>query len=176
MRLHPDHAAAGDLARRAPDARLEPLDLRLGGHRARPDGDVVALGEDPAVEVRGDVAADVHLGEVVVVGHGLVGEADALLERDGRRVVPRADLAGDTAVGAVRADDGVDLEDAPGGGGATGVGGDVVDEVRVGGEVGGEGERGDEARDEGGAGVGGAAAEEGVEHLAAEHGDGGAGW
>ena len=45
-----------------------------------------------------------------------------------------------------------------------------MDEVGVGGPRG-ERERGDEARDELGPGLNGAAAEEGIEHLAAEHGD-----
>ena len=47
---------------------------------------MVALGEHLAVEVRGILHAHVHLGEVVVVLHGLVVEPDALPEGGGRQV------------------------------------------------------------------------------------------
>ena len=42
-----------------------------------------ALGEHPAVEVGRDVVADVHLGQVHVVRHLVVGDADALLRTRG---------------------------------------------------------------------------------------------
>ncbi len=61
-----------------PQARAcERLVKTLGG--ARTDGDVVILGEDPAVEIGGHVVAHVHLGQVLVVLHLVVRDADALL-------------------------------------------------------------------------------------------------
>ena len=74
------------------------------------DSDVVVLGEDPPVKVGRDVVADVHLRQVAVVGHLVLGDADALLEGDGVVVLARADLLGDAAVGAVGAEHDVDVE------------------------------------------------------------------
>lgn len=72
VRLYLDHLPTGDLRPGpGPDPGLVLLDLWLGHHHH-----VVALGEDPPVEVWRDVAADVHLGEVLVVGHLLRWEAD----------------------------------------------------------------------------------------------------
>ncbi|CAL9123198.1 unnamed protein product [Musa textilis] len=164
VRLHPDHLPAGYLGPGpGPDRGLKPLDVGLGGGGAGADGHVVAFGEDPGVEIWGDVGADVHLGEVLVAGHASRGEPDPLLESDSGGVIAGGDGAGDAAVGAVGADDDIDGE---GGGGAGegaggGGGGGVVDEA----------EGGEETGEQAGAGVGGAAAEESVEDLAAEHGD-----
>ena len=83
------------------------------------DSDVVVLGEDPPVKVGRDVVADVHLRQVAVVGHLVLGDADALLEGDGVVVLPGVDLLGDAGVGAVGADD---LEGEKGGGGEEGGG------------------------------------------------------
>jgi len=44
------------------------------------DADVVVLGEDPRVKVGRDVVADVHLGEILVVGHLVVRDLNALLD------------------------------------------------------------------------------------------------
>lgn len=74
-------------------------------HQQLTDGDVVVLGEHPPVKVRAHVVADVHLGEVGVVRHLVVRDADALLERDRVVVLSRVDLLGDAGVGAVGADD-----------------------------------------------------------------------
>ena len=70
---------------------------------------MVVLGEHPAVEVGGDVVADVHLGEVLVVLHLLVGDLDALLEGDGVVVLAGVDVLGDAGVGTVGTDDDVHL-------------------------------------------------------------------
>ena len=69
------------------------------------DGDVVVLGEHPPVKVRRHVVPDIHLGQVAVVGHLVLRDADALLEGDGVVVLPGVDLLGDAGVGAVGADD-----------------------------------------------------------------------
>lgn len=56
---------------------------------------MVSLGEHPAVEVGGGgghVPARVHLGEVVVVLHGLVVEPDTLLEGGGLKYAFQAML------------------------------------------------------------------------------------
>ena len=44
---------------------------------------MVVLGEHPSVEVGGDVVTNVHLSELLVELHLLVGDLDALLESDG---------------------------------------------------------------------------------------------
>ncbi|KAJ6838460.1 geranylgeranyl diphosphate reductase, chloroplastic-like [Iris pallida] len=62
VRLHLDHLSSCDLRLDSrPHPRLVLLDVGLRHDGARADRDVVALREDPAVEVRGDVASDVHL-------------------------------------------------------------------------------------------------------------------
>uniref|UniRef100_J3LH13 Uncharacterized protein n=1 Tax=Oryza brachyantha TaxID=4533 RepID=J3LH13_ORYBR len=111
VRLDADDLAALDPVLGA-EARgsLELLDVGLVGDGAGADGDVVALGEHPPVEVRRDVVADVHLGALLVVLHLVVGDPDALLERDGVLVVAGAHVLGDAGVGAVRAHDRVHLE------------------------------------------------------------------
>mmetsp|Transcript_95689 Transcript_95689/g.298955 ORF Transcript_95689/g.298955 Transcript_95689/m.298955 type:complete len:254 (-) Transcript_95689:340-1101(-) len=71
---------------------------------------MVTLGEDPGVEVRRDVLAHVHLGPLLVVLHLLVVHLHALLEGDGVLVVPRLDVLGDAAVGAVGAHNDIHLQ------------------------------------------------------------------
>ncbi|GER49967.1 smr (Small MutS Related) domain-containing protein [Striga asiatica] len=170
--LDPDDLAAVDLVPGAePGSDLEFLYVALVGDGAGADGHVVALWEDPTVEIRRYVVAYVHLGEVLVVLHLLFGDADPLLKGDGILVVAGADGFGDAGVGAVGADDGVDLEGFPFAGAAgLGVVVGVVEDVRRGfrrGEVHLE----EEAVDDGGASCAGAVAEVGVEDLAADHPD-----
>mmetsp|Transcript_8947 Transcript_8947/g.37885 ORF Transcript_8947/g.37885 Transcript_8947/m.37885 type:complete len:469 (+) Transcript_8947:245-1651(+) len=105
VRLDADDLAAralllGALAHR----RLVRLDRRLVHDRAGAHRDVVVLGEDPAVKVGRDVVADVHLRQILVVLHLLVGDLDALLERDGVVVLAGVDVLRDARVRAVGAD------------------------------------------------------------------------
>ena len=90
-----DFAALKALGRAGANARLELLDLGLvDPHGASAYGDVVVLREDPGVEVGGDIVAHVHFGQVFVVGHFVVGQANALLEGDRIVVIPGLDGLG----------------------------------------------------------------------------------
>ena len=105
MRLDANDLATVDAHGRAiTDALLVPLDALLVDDSAGAHGDVVALGEDPGVEVRGDVITHIHLGAVLVVVHLLFRNAHALLERDGVLVIPGFNVFGHPAVGAICSD------------------------------------------------------------------------
>ena len=126
------------------DTLLVQLYVLLGAHGARADCHVVTLRKNPRVKIGRHVVPDIHLGEVVVVLHFVVGQLDSLLESDGARVRAGVDGASDTAVGSVGADDDVDGESV------SRVVGGVVNNVRGSGGFG-EFEVGDEAGDQFGA-------------------------
>mmetsp|Transcript_13966 Transcript_13966/g.29243 ORF Transcript_13966/g.29243 Transcript_13966/m.29243 type:complete len:207 (-) Transcript_13966:152-772(-) len=71
---------------------------------------MVTLGEDPGIEVWGDVLTDVHLGPFLVVLHLLLIDLHALLEGNGILVIPCLDVLGDTAVRTVSADDNIHFQ------------------------------------------------------------------
>mmetsp|Transcript_34308 Transcript_34308/g.76133 ORF Transcript_34308/g.76133 Transcript_34308/m.76133 type:complete len:465 (-) Transcript_34308:340-1734(-) len=73
------------------------------------DGHVVVLGEHPAVEVRGHIITHVHLSQVLVVLHLVIGDADALLEGNGVVILAGINVLGDTAVGTVSTNHNVNL-------------------------------------------------------------------
>merc|ERR1719401_2942560 len=111
MRLHADDLASYD-ARCCPvtDALLVLLDALLVDNSAGAHCHVVILGKHPGVEVWRDILAHIHLGALLVVVHLVFGYAHALLESDRILVLPGLDHLGDAAVGAVAADDDIDLE------------------------------------------------------------------
>jgi hypothetical protein len=45
---------------------------------------MVILGEHPAIEIRGNIITHIHLSQVLVVLHLVIGDADALLLMDGQ--------------------------------------------------------------------------------------------
>mmetsp|Transcript_76283 Transcript_76283/g.120462 ORF Transcript_76283/g.120462 Transcript_76283/m.120462 type:complete len:339 (-) Transcript_76283:652-1668(-) len=111
MRLHPDDVAtlnAGGCS--VADALLVLLDALLVHHRAGAHGHMVALGEDPGVEVRRHVLAHVHLGTVLVVIHLLLRNSHTLLEGNGILVVSSLNVLGHSAVGSIRPNDHVHLQ------------------------------------------------------------------
>mmetsp|Transcript_75127 Transcript_75127/g.189982 ORF Transcript_75127/g.189982 Transcript_75127/m.189982 type:complete len:256 (-) Transcript_75127:317-1084(-) len=71
---------------------------------------MVTLWENPSIEVRRHILANVHLGALLVVLHLVLRDAHALLERDGVLVVAGLDLLGDPAVRAITTDDDVNLQ------------------------------------------------------------------
>mmetsp|Transcript_2972 Transcript_2972/g.7108 ORF Transcript_2972/g.7108 Transcript_2972/m.7108 type:complete len:332 (-) Transcript_2972:82-1077(-) len=134
---------------------------------------MVALREDPSIEVGRHVLAHVHLSAVLVVVHLLVGDSHALLEGDGIFVVPGIDLLGDAAVRAIRPDDDIDLEGLLDALARCAV---ALREVVVGEDVGlvlalGQGHRHEEAVDEGAAALVRSLAQEIVHDFAAHHSD-----
>ena len=44
------------------------------------DSHMIILGEYPAIEVRRDVIADIHLCHVLIVGHPVIWDPDTLLQ------------------------------------------------------------------------------------------------
>mmetsp|Transcript_33863 Transcript_33863/g.106495 ORF Transcript_33863/g.106495 Transcript_33863/m.106495 type:complete len:399 (+) Transcript_33863:23-1219(+) len=111
VRLHLHHLGVGaeSVGAALADRRLVLGDGGPVDDGAGADADVVVLGEDPRVKVGRDVVADVHLGEVLIVLHLLVGDLDALLEGDGEVVLARVDCLGRARVCAVRPHDDVEL-------------------------------------------------------------------
>mmetsp|Transcript_140128 Transcript_140128/g.198601 ORF Transcript_140128/g.198601 Transcript_140128/m.198601 type:complete len:321 (-) Transcript_140128:57-1019(-) len=71
---------------------------------------MIALGEDPGIEVGRHIISDVHLGPVLVVFHLLVRDAHALLECDGILVVAGLDVLCDATVCPVSTNDNVDFK------------------------------------------------------------------
>mmetsp|Transcript_24051 Transcript_24051/g.56996 ORF Transcript_24051/g.56996 Transcript_24051/m.56996 type:complete len:307 (-) Transcript_24051:119-1039(-) len=71
---------------------------------------MIALGEDPGVEVGRHIISDVHLGPVLVVFHLVLRDAHALLESDGILVVACLDVLCDAAVCPVSANDNIDFK------------------------------------------------------------------
>mmetsp|Transcript_2976 Transcript_2976/g.7125 ORF Transcript_2976/g.7125 Transcript_2976/m.7125 type:complete len:332 (-) Transcript_2976:82-1077(-) len=71
---------------------------------------MVALREDPSIEVRRHVLAHIHLRPLLVVLHLVLGDAHALLESNGILVVPCPNLFGNAAVRAIGTDDDIDLQ------------------------------------------------------------------
>jgi hypothetical protein len=111
VRLDLDDLAALDLLASAlADGSLVLLDGRAVHDSTGADANMVVLGEHPAVEVGGHVVTDVHLGEVLIEGHLLVVDLDALLEGDGVVVFAGLHGLGNTRVCAVGTDDDVNLE------------------------------------------------------------------
>ena len=169
-----DDLATGNLlAGTVADGLLVLLDGGTVDDGAGADTDVVVLGEDPAVEVGGDVVTDVHLGHLLVELHLVVGDLDALLEGDGEVVKAGVHALGDAGVGTVGTDDDVDVHGLGlAGGGALGEL-EVVDRVGLLGGlvVGGDVDGGDEAVDGLGSVLDGAVAEVLVHDLTAAHAD-----
>mmetsp|Transcript_47301 Transcript_47301/g.146472 ORF Transcript_47301/g.146472 Transcript_47301/m.146472 type:complete len:510 (+) Transcript_47301:401-1930(+) len=174
VRLHAQDLAALDAGRSAvADALLVPLDALLVHDGARAHGHVVALGEDPGVEVRGDVLAHVHLRALLVVLHLRVVDAHALLEGDGVLVLAGPDVLGHAAVGAVPAHDDVHLQRLLR---ALARAALLLREVVVGEDVGvvlalGQRHAQEQAVDDRSAVLGSAVPQEGVQDLAPEHAD-----
>ena len=131
---------------------------------------MVVLGEDPGIEIRGDVGSDVHLGQIFVVAHLFLRDLDPLLEGDGNVVITGIHGLGDPGVRAVGANDQIDLERLGFSSGPTsavigvmkGVGTfaicPCIDFLN-------------QSVDQGCAEIGGTVAEKGVEHLATAHPD-----
>ena len=103
MGFHFDHLTlekpvAGALT----DPLLQALDQGLVFlHRSGANSNVVVLGEDPGIEVRGDIGSDIHLGQIFVISHFFLGQANAFLESDRHVVVAGVHGFGYPAVGAI---------------------------------------------------------------------------
>ena len=172
MGFHLDHfpfdqALAGPLT----DAHLQVFDQGLVFlHGAGADRHVVVFGEDPGVEVRRDIGADVHLGQALVVAHLFGRKLDPLLEGDGHVVIAGIHRFGDAAVGTIGANDQIHLKAFGGAGGRT------IAVVRVLQGVGtlalGSGlDLGDQTINQRGPELGRTVAQEGIHHLPAAHTD-----
>mmetsp|Transcript_5835 Transcript_5835/g.10519 ORF Transcript_5835/g.10519 Transcript_5835/m.10519 type:complete len:428 (-) Transcript_5835:55-1338(-) len=83
------------------DALLVALDSLLVDDGAGSDCHVVALGEDPGVEIWRHIISHVHLGTVLIVVHLRLRDAHALLESNGILVVASLNVLCDAAVGAI---------------------------------------------------------------------------
>jgi len=91
------------------DGLLVLLDSRTVDDGTGSDTDVVVLGEDPSVEIRGDIVTDVHLSHLFVESHLVVRDLDSLLEGNGKVVFTGIHGLGDTGVGTIGSDDHVNL-------------------------------------------------------------------
>mmetsp|Transcript_35186 Transcript_35186/g.85237 ORF Transcript_35186/g.85237 Transcript_35186/m.85237 type:complete len:319 (+) Transcript_35186:571-1527(+) len=101
-----DDLSSGNLVSGAvTDGLLVLLDGRAVDNGTGSNTNVVVLGEDPSVEIRGDVVTDVHLSHLFVEGHLLIRDLDALLEGDGEVVLSSVHGLGDTGVGSIGTDD-----------------------------------------------------------------------
>jgi len=91
------------------DGLLVLLDGRSVDDGTGSDSNVVVLGEDPTVEIRGDIVTDVHLSHFFVEGHLVFRDLNSLLESDGEVVFTGIHGLGDTRVGTIGSDDHIDL-------------------------------------------------------------------
>mmetsp|Transcript_101267 Transcript_101267/g.123986 ORF Transcript_101267/g.123986 Transcript_101267/m.123986 type:complete len:332 (-) Transcript_101267:164-1159(-) len=106
MCLHSDDLPPIDAHRCAvADALLIPLDALLVHHRPRAYGHMVALGEDPGVEIRRYIFTHIHLGTVLVVIHLLLRDFHTFLEGNGIFIVTSLNVFGHTAVGPIGPND-----------------------------------------------------------------------
>ena len=109
--LHPDDLTPIDAnSRSVSNALLVSLNALLVDDGASANGNMIALGEDPGVEVGRHIISDVHLGPVLVVFHLVLRDAHALLESDGILVVACLDVLCDAAVCPVSANDNIDFK------------------------------------------------------------------
>ena len=91
------------------DGLLVLLDGRTVDNGTGSNTNVVVLGEDPSVEIRGDIVTDVHLGHFFVEFHLLIRDLDALLEGDGEVVKSSVHGLGDTRVGTIGSNNHIDI-------------------------------------------------------------------
>mmetsp|Transcript_101268 Transcript_101268/g.123990 ORF Transcript_101268/g.123990 Transcript_101268/m.123990 type:complete len:327 (-) Transcript_101268:164-1144(-) len=106
MGLNPNNLTSVDAGGCAvTDALLIPLNALLVDHGASANSYVIALGEDPGIEVRRDILADVHLCSFLVVVHLLLRDLHALLEGNGILIVSSLNILSHTAIGTICSDD-----------------------------------------------------------------------
>mmetsp|Transcript_13732 Transcript_13732/g.28795 ORF Transcript_13732/g.28795 Transcript_13732/m.28795 type:complete len:272 (-) Transcript_13732:101-916(-) len=70
---------------------------------------MVVLGENPSVEIRGDIVTDIHLSHLFVENHFVVRDLDSFLEGNGEVVFTGVHSLGDTRVGTISTDNHIDL-------------------------------------------------------------------
>ena len=172
MRFHLDHFAFEQaLVGPFSDALLQTLDQALVLlHGAGAHCHMVVLGEHPGIEVRRNIRADVHLGQILVIGHLFGRKLDPLLEGDGHVVVPGIHRFGHAGVGTVSADDQVHIEALLFAGGAAAAVVGVMKGVGTLSVVTGV-DLLDQTVHQRGAEVCGTVAQIGIEHFAAAHAD-----
>eukprot|EP00438_Fugacium_kawagutii_P034674 Skav219061 [mRNA] locus=scaffold1033:55391:57142:- [translate_table: standard] len=105
-----DFTALNARGRSVADTLLVPLDALLVHHGASANGHMIALGEDPGIEVRGNVLTNVHLCSVLVVVHLWLWNAHTLLKGNGIFIVPSLNILGHTAVGTICTDHHIDFQ------------------------------------------------------------------
>mmetsp|Transcript_7160 Transcript_7160/g.15532 ORF Transcript_7160/g.15532 Transcript_7160/m.15532 type:complete len:424 (-) Transcript_7160:245-1516(-) len=91
------------------DGLLVLLNGRAVHNGSSSNTNVIIFGEDPSVEVRGDIVADIHLSHLLVERHLILSDLDALLEGNGEVVLASVHGLRHARVGAVGSDDEVDV-------------------------------------------------------------------
>ena len=79
-------------------------------HRPCPHGHMVVFGEHPGIEIRGNVGTDVHLSQILVIGHFLRRKLDPLLKGDGNVVIAGIHGFGHPGIGAIGTDDQIHIQ------------------------------------------------------------------
>lgn len=108
--LNLDDLSSGNLVTgTVTDGLLVLLDGGAVDNGTSSNSDVVVLGEDPSVEIGGNIISDVHLGHFFVELHLVIRDLNSLLEGNGKVVKTGIHGLGDTRVGTVGSDNKIDF-------------------------------------------------------------------
>jgi hypothetical protein len=91
------------------DGLLVLLDRGSVDNSTSSNTNVVVLGEDPSVEIGGNIISDVHFSHLFVELHLLLGDLNTLLEGNSEVVLSGIHGLSDTRVGTIGSDDDVDI-------------------------------------------------------------------